>query len=267
MPECTAPAALSGGGSVRGSAGKIVVISGASTGVGKATAKQFAADGALVIMLSRRKDRLEDAAAEIGEPAFPIATDVTSADSVRAAFGQIAERFERIDVLINSAGVTRIRYIEEASDEDIAISVGTNLIGPIYTTRSAIPLLKAAGGGDIINLSSEITLEHMPLMTLYAATKRGLNGFTEAMTRELRGESIRVSLVILGAIGDSSFADNFGEGDLERAWPIWEDDGWLTRMSGKKQFLTSAGVADMLHHIVTRPPEMMLDVMHVRPAT
>jgi NADP-dependent 3-hydroxy acid dehydrogenase YdfG len=251
--------------SVAGAAGKVVVVSGASTGVGQATAKRLAADGATVIMFARRKDRLEAAAAEIGAQAIPIATDVTSSSSVRAAFSQIAERFGRIDALINSAGVTRIRSIEEASDEDIAASVGTNLVGPIYTTRSAIPLLKAAGRGDIINVSSEITLDHMPMMTLYAATKRGLNGFTEAMTRELRPHDIRVTLVILGAVGDTAFADNFGEGDLERAWPVWEADGYLTRMSGN-QMLTSASVAEVLNHVVTRPPEMMLDVIHIRPS-
>ena len=247
------------------SEGKVVVVSGASTGVGRATAKRFADDGATVFVFARRKDRLEEAAAEIGAGAIPIATDVTSSDSVRAAFGQIADRFERINVLINSAGVTRVRHIEEASDDDIAISVGTNLMGPMYTTRSAVPLLRAAGGGEIINVSSEITLDHLPLMSLYSATKRGLNGFTEAMNKELRRDHIRVTLVILGAVGDTAFADNFGTDDLQRAWPVWEADGYLTRMSGT-QFLTSAGVAEILHHIATRPPEMMLDVVHVRPS-
>lgn len=141
--------------------GKVVVVSGASTGVGRALAKRFAEDGATVVMFARRKDRLDDAAAEIGEQAIPIPTDITSSASVRAAFEEIAHRFERVDVLVNMAGVTRVRHIEEASDDDIAISVGTNLIGPMYTIRSAVPLLKAAGGGDIVNVSSEITLDRI----------------------------------------------------------------------------------------------------------
>jgi NADP-dependent 3-hydroxy acid dehydrogenase YdfG len=245
--------------------GKVVVASGASAGVGRAAARRFAGEGATVVLLARRKDRLDEAAQEIGPQAVPIATDVGSSSSVRRAFSQIEAQFGRIDVLVNSAGVTRVRLIEEASDEDIAISLSTNLLGPIYTTRSAIPLLRASGGGDIINISSEITLDHMPLMTLYMATKRGLNGLTQAMAKELRADSIRVTLVILGAVGDTAFAENFGPGDLERAWPIWEADGYLTRMSGHK-LLTSADVAEVLHHVVTRPPEMTLDVVHVRPA-
>jgi NAD(P)-dependent dehydrogenase (short-subunit alcohol dehydrogenase family) len=246
-------------------ADKIVVVSGASTGIGRASAVRFAADGATVVLLARRKKLLDELAAEIGPSARPIVTDVTDSGSVRAAFDQVAAEFGRIDALVNSAGITRIRAIEEATDEDIADSVGTNLIGPIYTTRSAIPLLRAAGGGDLINISSEITLDHMPLMTLYSASKHGLNGFTTAMTRELRKDAIRVTLVILGAVGDTGVYENFGEGALEKAWPIWEADGYLTRMSGSHQLL-SATVADVLQHIVTRPPELMLDVVHVRPA-
>jgi NAD(P)-dependent dehydrogenase (short-subunit alcohol dehydrogenase family) len=246
-------------------ADKIIVVSGASTGIGRASAVRFAADGATVVLLARRKKLLDELAAEIGPSARPIVTDVTDSGSVRAAFDQVAAEFGRIDALVNSAGITRIKAIEEATDEDIADSVGTNLIGPIYTTRSAIPLLRAAGGGDLINISSEITLDHMPLMTLYSASKHGLNGFTTAMTRELRKDAIRVTLVILGAVGDTGVYENFGEGALEKAWPIWEADGYLTRMSGSHQLL-SATVADVLQHIVTRPPELMLDVVHVRPA-
>ena len=246
--------------------GKVVVISGASMGVGKATAERCAADGATVVLLARRKLLLDEIAETIGTNAVPIATDVTCSTQVRAAFEQVALQFGRIDVLVNSAGASRIRLIEEASDEDIAVTVSTNLLAPIYTTRAAIPLLRAAGGGDIMNISSEITLDDMPMMTLYAATKRGLNGFTGAMSKELRRDGIRVTLVILGAVGDTGIDENFGPGDLEKAWPLWEADGYLTRMSGT-HLLTSATVAEVLHDVITRPREVMMDVVHVRPAS
>jgi NADP-dependent 3-hydroxy acid dehydrogenase YdfG len=246
--------------------GKVVVVSGASMGVGRATAQRFAQEGATVVLLARRKLLLDEIADTLGPNAVPIATDVTCATEVCAAFEQVAAQFGRVDVLINSAGASRIRLIEEASDEDIAVTVNTNLVAPIYTTRAAIPLLRAAGGGDIMNISSEITLDHMPMMTLYAATKRGLNGFTEAMNHELRPDSIRVTLVILGAVGDTGIHENFGPGDLERAWPVWEEDGYLTRMSGT-QLLTSARVAEVLYDVLTRPRDLMMDVIHVRPAS
>jgi NAD(P)-dependent dehydrogenase (short-subunit alcohol dehydrogenase family) len=246
--------------------GKVVVISGASMGVGRATAQRFAHEGATVVLLARRKLLLDEIAGTLGANAVPIATDVTCSTEVGAAFEQVAAQFGRIDVLVNCAGASRIRLIEEASDEDIAVTVNTNLVAPIYTTRAAIPLLRAAGGGDIMNVSSEITLDHMPMMTLYAATKRGLNGFTEAMNHELRRDSIRVTLVILGAVGDTGIHENFGPGDLERAWPMWEADGYLTRMSGT-QLLTSARVAEVLYDVLTQPRDLMMDVIHLRPAS
>src|SRR6201988_1760082 len=246
--------------------GKVVLISGASMGVGKATAERCAADGATVVLLARRKLLLDEIAETIGANAVPIATDVTCSTQVRAAFEQVALQFGRIDVLVNSAGASRIRLIEEASDEDIAVTVNTNLVAPIYTTRAAIPLLRAAGGGDIMNISSEITLDHMPMMTLYAATKRGLNGFTEALNHEIRRDSIRVTLVILVAVGDTGIHEIFGPGELERAWPGWEADGYLTRMSGT-QLLTSARVPEVLYDVPARPRDLMMDVIHVRPAS
>src|ERR1700759_3284869 len=246
--------------------GKVVVVSGASMGVGRATAQRFARDGATVVLLARRKLLLDEVAETIGVNAVPIVTDVTCSADVCAAFEQVAAQFGRVDVLVNSAGASRIRLIEEASDDDIAVTVNTNLVAPMYTTRAAIPLPRAAGGGDIMNISSEITLDYLPMMTLYAATKHGLNGFTQAMNHELRSDSIRVTLVILGAVGDSAVHENFGPGDLERAWPVWEADGYLTRMSGT-QLLTSARVAEVLYDVLTRPRDLMMDVIHVRPAS
>jgi NADP-dependent 3-hydroxy acid dehydrogenase YdfG len=250
----------------KGMEGRIAVVAGASMGVGRATAIRLAEDGATVVLLARRKLLLDEVVEIIGPSAIPIVTDVTNSHDVHSAFDQIAAQFGRVDVLINSAGASRIRLIEEASDEDIAVTVNTNLVAPMYTTRSAIPLLRAAGGGDIMNISSEITLDDMPMMTLYAATKNGLNGFTKAMGKELRRECIRVTLVVLGAVADTGIHENFSPADLEKAWPLWEADGYLTRMSGT-QLLAPATVADVLHNVITRPRDVMMDVIHVRPSS
>jgi NADP-dependent 3-hydroxy acid dehydrogenase YdfG len=246
--------------------GKIAVIAGASMGVGRATAIRLAEDGATVVLLARRKLLLDEVVEIIGPSAVPVVTDVTNSHDVNSAFEQIAAQFGRVDVLINSAGASRIRLIEEAADEDIAVTVNTNLVAPMYTTRAAVPLLRAAGGGDIMNISSEITLDDMPLMTLYAATKNGLNGFTKAMSKELRRESIRVTLVVLGAVADTGIHENFSPADLEKAMPLWEADGYLTRMSGT-QLLSPATVADVLHNVITQPRDVMMDVVHVRPSS
>ncbi|MFI6542709.1 SDR family oxidoreductase [Streptomyces prunicolor] len=245
--------------------GKVAVISGGSTGVGRAVGALLAENGAQVVLLARRAHRLETAAREMKGSVLTIPTDVSSGDSVRAAFAQVEERFGRVDILVNSAGVARIRAIEETADEDIHACVGTNLLGPIHTIRSAVPLLRAAGGGDILNISSEITLDHMPLMAMYAASKHGLNGFTAAMHKELRGDGIRVALVILGSISDSAFIENFPGEDRQRAAPIWEADGYLTRVGAMKP-LPSATVARVMVQLLSTPPEVVQDVVHIRPA-
>ncbi len=243
--------------------GKVVVVVGGSAGMGKAAAHRFADEGADVVILARRKERLGEVAAEIGERVVPIAADVCDADSVRTGFAAIEARFGRIDVLLNVAGVARARRIEEASDEDIHAVIGTNFLGPIYTTRAAIPLLRNSGGGDIVNIGSEVTLDDMPLMTLYSASKRALDGFTRTMTKELRPEGIRVTLLVAGNVGDSSFSENFSEDDIRRAFPVWREDGYLHRVAGTHP-MQASWVADALLYVVTRPRGMMLDVLHAR---
>jgi NAD(P)-dependent dehydrogenase (short-subunit alcohol dehydrogenase family) len=243
--------------------GKVAMVTGASAGIGLGLARRLAADGAHVVMLARRPERLAEAAAEVGPNAFPLTADVGDPDSVRAVFAAVEERFGRLDLLFNVAGVARVRLIEEASDEDIATVVATNFLGPIYTTRAAIPLLRKSGG-DILNVSSEVTLDDLPLMTLYSCTKRGLDGFTRTMTKELKAEGIRVTLAVMGTVADTAFSDNMGPGDFERFWPAMEADGYHTRVAGAAHPIDADWVADTLLYAVTRPKGMMLDVIHVR---
>ena len=169
--------------------GKVVVVAGASAGMGLATGAGLAAEGADVVMLARRYERLMLAAEDVGPASFPIVCDVTDPDSVRSAFAGVADRFGRVDALFNVAGVARIRRIEDATDDDIAFVFGVNLLGPIYTTRAAIPLMRAAGAGDIVNVSSEIVDDYMPQMVLYGASKGGLDTFTKMMVHELKADT------------------------------------------------------------------------------
>jgi NAD(P)-dependent dehydrogenase (short-subunit alcohol dehydrogenase family) len=242
------------------------VVAGASAGVGRAVAARFARDGADVVLLARNRDRLMTAACEIGERAHPLVADVGEPASVGAAFDQIGRRFGHVDVLVNNAAIGRVTRIEDATDDDISSVVHTNFLGPIYTTRRAIPLLRAAGGGHVINVSSEVTLDDMPHMTLYSSTKRAVNGFTTSMTKELRGEGIRFTLVILGSVGGTDFAHDWTADTVEAATPVWAADGYGHRVSRNYRPMTAECVAPEFLHIVTRPPEMMIDVVHLRAA-
>ena len=152
------------------------------------------------MLLGRTLATLEKVAAEIGPRAMPIACDVGSADSVRTAFTAIAKRHPTFHVLINNAGVYEPFMIEEARDDQILTSLSTNLAGPVFCIRAAIPMLPR--GGHIINVSSESVAEPFFMHSLYRSTKAGLEKFSEAMSRELQPKGIRVSVVRAGAMMD-----------------------------------------------------------------
>lgn len=244
--------------------GKIVVVAGGSAGIGRATAQRCAEEGANVVVLARGRERLAETCASIGEQATGIQCDIADPQSVCKAFGQIAERFERIDALLNVAGVARIRRIEEASDDDIAAVFGTNLLGPVYTARSAIPLLRASGGGDIVNVSSEITGDYLPYMVLYGASKSGLETLSRMLVHELKPDNIRVTNYVSGTTTGTDFGTNFAEADVAKAYPDWVESGYLTRVAGPGQDV--AWMADVFVFLLTRPPGQMIDVVHVRSA-
>jgi NAD(P)-dependent dehydrogenase (short-subunit alcohol dehydrogenase family) len=185
---------------------KIIVITGAGKGLGRALARRFAADGEQLVLLARNQATIEKVAAELGARAMAVACDVGSADSVRAAFATIAKRHPEIHVLINNAGIYEPFMIEEARDEQILASLTTNLAGPIFCTRAVIPMLPP--GGHIINVSSESVAEPFFMHSLYRSTKAGLEKFSEAMTRELAPRGIRVSVVRAGAMMDEDSVMN-----------------------------------------------------------
>ena len=175
---------------------KVIVITGAGAGLGRALARRFAADGETVVLLGRNADKVQKAAAEIGERALALGCDVASPDSVRAAFARIAEGHPRIDVLINNAAVFEPFQIAEATDEQILKSVTTNLAGPILCARSAIPLM--GKGSHIINVSSESVGMLFPHLVMYQSSKAGLERFSQGLHHELEPKGIRVTTVRAG---------------------------------------------------------------------
>lgn len=185
---------------------KIIVITGAGVGLGRALARRFAADGDSVILLGRTFAKVETAAAEIGARAMAVVCDVRSPDSVRSAFAVIAERHPRIDVLINNAAVFEPFLIAEASDAQLLDSVATNLTGPMLCARAAIPLM--GHGGQIINVSSESVGMLFPHLVSYQSSKAGLERFSEGLHHELEASGIRVTSVRAGQMFDEGKAWN-----------------------------------------------------------
>jgi meso-butanediol dehydrogenase/(S,S)-butanediol dehydrogenase/diacetyl reductase len=180
---------------------KIMVITGAGAGLGRALARRFAADGETVVLLGRTAGKVESVAQQIGERAWAVGCDVSSPESVRGAFARIAERHPRIDVLINNAAVYEPFLIAEATDEQILKSISTNLAGPILCARAAVPLLDK--GGHIINVSSESVGMLFPYLIMYQTSKAGLERFSQGLHHELEPQGIRVSMVRAGQMMDA----------------------------------------------------------------
>jgi meso-butanediol dehydrogenase / (S,S)-butanediol dehydrogenase / diacetyl reductase len=268
-----APGALAGAatGALEGKApgaleGKVAVVSGATSGSGRAVARRFVREGADVVLLARGEERLLAEAESLGARAFPIATDVGDFDSVRAAFALVEARFGKVDVLVNNAAVYKPSFVQDLSDYELRCQIDTNFLGPVLTCRAAIPLLRAAGGGDIVNTSSESTLDPFPMLSIYVATKAALEAFSRTLMLELQDDDIRVTVVVQGTAYDGDGSTDWGwdDDDTEAAMKLWTERGYLARVSGHGGGQAVDDVADVHLYIVTRPRSQMLDTVHVR---
>lgn len=176
--------------------GKTIVITGAGAGLGSALARRFAGEGETVILLGRTYSKVQKVAEELGEPAFAVECDVGDPDAVRKAFAAIAERHPKIDVLINNAAIYEPFTVAEATDHQIQSIINTNLAGPIFCSRAAIPMMEK--GAYIIHVGSEVIVEPFAMLSLYQCTKAGLERLSETMVKELEPLGIRVTTVRAG---------------------------------------------------------------------
>lgn len=182
--------------------GKVIAITGAGDGLGRALARRFARDGETVILLGRTLAKVQAVAEELGAPHVGIECDVGQPDSVRAAFAEIARQHPAIDVLINNAAVYRPFDVGEAEDEFVFAQLHTNVAGPVFCTREALPLLR--GGGHVINVSSESYDIEMPMLWLYAGTKAALEQISLQWSRDLAAEGVRVTVIQAGMMYDET---------------------------------------------------------------
>jgi len=248
-------------------AGKVAAVTGATSGSGRAIAKRFIDEGAHVYLLARGIERLRDMEADLGPRAVGLPTDVGDPSSVRAAFEVIEHQQHKLDILINNAAVYRPVPFDALTDDEIMIHFRTNLLGPIYTCRAAIPLMRAAGGGDIINTSSEATIEVFAMLSMYAVTKAGLEELGRALSIEYGREEIRVTTVVQGvAMGEGGGSTGWAWDPqyAQVAYERWNEDGVLRRISGVHGGQHADHVADVHLFLVTRPRGQKLDVVRVR---
>jgi NAD(P)-dependent dehydrogenase (short-subunit alcohol dehydrogenase family) len=194
---------------IRKLSGTTAVITGATSGIGREAAREFAKTGAKVVLAGRRKERLLELASEIeasGGQALSVQTDVAEQAQVEALIEKCVERFGRVDVLVNNAGVAMASQFEAMSLEDFRRLMDVNFWGAVYACRAAVPQMrKQRGGGVILNVSSIFGKRGMPFETAYCASKFALAGFSEALRAELMSEGIDVCTVYPGAVETEIF--------------------------------------------------------------
>lgn len=180
---------------------KVIAITGAGIGLGRALARRFAKEGETVVLLGRTLSKVEAVAKELGGKAMAVSCDVSDPESVKAAFATIAKTHPKIDVLINNAAIYEPSLIADSTDKQILQAVNTNFLGVILCSRAAIPMMER--GGHIINVSSEsVGMSPFPYLVLYQASKAGMERFSEGLYHELLPQGIRVTNVRAGTMID-----------------------------------------------------------------
>ena len=236
-----------------------VLITGASAGIGEATARAFAAAGARLVLTARRRERLEALAAELsqahGTECHLLPLDVRDRDGVQAAIGGLPVEWAAIDVLVNNAGLARGTDKVQAGDPvEWDEVLQTNVNGLLYVTRAVTPGMVERGRGHVINLGSVAGHEVYPGGAVYCATKHAVGAVTKGLRMDLLGTGLRVSTVDPGMV-ETDFSVVRFRGDQERADNVYRN---MTP-------LTPADIADTIVWVATRPPHVNVDEIIIKP--
>jgi NADP-dependent 3-hydroxy acid dehydrogenase YdfG len=238
--------------STKQTTGQVAVITGASSGIGAATARALAGDGSNLALLGRRLDRIEALAVELGDSAIAIAADVTDRDSLVTAANRVQAELGGADVLINNAGVMLLAPFSSEQRHELRQMVEVNLLGAMTATEVFLDQLRN-GGGDLINISSVAGRTARAGNSGYAATKWGMNGWSEALRQELQPD-IRVTVIEPGAVATeltNHITDPAAKQGAEQLY--------------QQLAITAEDVAEVIAFAVTRPRRMTLNEILLRP--
>lgn len=245
-------------------AGTVALVTGASSGIGAATARRLAHDGASVALVARRGDRLTELADRIrseGGSAQAIVADITSREGADAAVAQTIAAFGRLDTLVNNAGAMLIGPFADAPDGEWERMIDINVLGLLYTTKAALPhLLDAAehgprGVADVVNISSSAGRVARAGTAVYNLTKFGVNGFSEALRQELQAKRVRVSVIEPGNV-DTELASHTRE----------ELRAGVEAQVKSIEKLQPSDIADAIAYVVTSKRRVAVNEVFVRAA-
>ena len=239
-------------------AGKVALVTGASSGIGEAAAIALAEAGASVAVSARRADRLEALVERItkaGGTAHAFPGDVSDEATATSAVDDTISHFGKIDILVNSAGIIQAGGVENADTAEYRRVIDVNLLATLYTCKAAVGPMKAQGSGDVINISSLAGRKVGPLFNAYHASKFALNAMTDALRQEVGGFGIRVCSLMPGAT-DTEVANNINNPNLRSA---------MQAHVGKEGAMSPADVAEALMLVVSLPRRANISEIAIRP--
>lgn len=231
--------------------GKIAIVTGASRGIGRAISIALAKEGATVVLAARAIGKLHQTAENVrkaGGKAEVVPTELTQEESIKNLIRVTAGKFGRLDILVNNAGVTHSAKLEETATEDWERCFQVNTRAPFIICREALPLLKKAKAGYIINIASVVGVKGYPLQSAYTASKHALRGMTISLAEELKGTNIRVHLLCPGGV------------DTELVRRVRPD-------IKKSELIQPAEIAELVVYLVTHKGNAVIDELHIRRAT
>ncbi len=230
------------------------VVTGASSGIGAATARRLVSEGYDVWAAARRRDRLDALRDELGDALRPVSLDVTSAESVAALAAEVGGS---LNVLVNNAGgAFGMETVAEADPADWRAMFEVNVIGALQVTQALLPALVASGQGHVVVMSSTAGRIVYEGGGGYTAAKHGATALAETLRLELLGQPVRVTEIAPGMVRTEEFSTVRFRGDAERAAKIYE---------GVDAPLTADDIADCVAWCVTRPPHVDIDLLVVKP--
>jgi len=238
---------------------RIILITGASAGIGRACAEAFARAGTKLILIARRKDRLQELSTDLkqkhGTISYIVQLDVRDRKAVQQVFNKLPDSWQTIDVLVNNAGLSRgLEKLHEASIDDWEEMIDTNVKGLLYVTRAVLPGMVERKRGTVINIGSIAGHELYPKGNVYAATKFFVDAITKGARMDLVDTPIRICTVDPGLV-ETEFSSVRYRGDEERAKKAY---------MGLKP-LTPQDIADAVFYCATRPPHVQISEMIILP--
>ena len=238
--------------------GRVVAITGGSSGIGEATALACAAAGASVALAARRADRIEAVAARImeeGGTAIAIPTDVADERQARTFIEQTYEQLGRVDALVNNAGVMLLGAVTGADTADWRRMIDANLYGVLYCTHAALPVMAEQGGGHIVNVSSVAGRIASAGSAVYNMTKWGVNGFSEGLRQEALHAGVRVTIIEPGAV-ETELVGHNNEQIQAMAAKVFEG----------VESLKASDVANAIVYALGQPENVAINEVLIRPA-